>query len=136
MTIRITNAFWYSEFGGSRIIGIVRASHDEKEPQWFIGTGAGEHEASDAEHIAKHGAKFDPSMFNIEDELAGQLIKVTNQRDQLAYALASFLEWWNEWKTSSTPGNMEDPDVETFEQIITLVVQQRLEEEERKRKKK
>ena len=69
--MKIINAFWFTECGSTRPIGIIIGEDDiTKERKAYIGSGYGFDEGVDAGHIAEMGAKF---TLNISKNISSQL---------------------------------------------------------------
>lgn len=49
---------WFTEAGQYRPLGIVQVMTDYADVKYYIGTGHGENEREDQEHIVEYGAKF------------------------------------------------------------------------------
>ena len=70
--MKIVNAFWFTEMGSTKPIGIVICEDkDIGKKQAYIGTGLGLDEAHDAANIVARGARLHASTVNnIETMLA------------------------------------------------------------------
>lgn len=74
--MKIVDAMWFTQMGAEGILGIVKVERSHGGGfEFFIGTAGGDHEESDAQHIAATGAVFNPNNFAAFAE-AGAIIYV------------------------------------------------------------
>jgi hypothetical protein len=56
--MKILDKLWFTPGGSMHLIGIVKVEDEFKGIEYYIGTGIGSNEETDAKYIAMYGARF------------------------------------------------------------------------------